>query len=363
MKKILTLLWALAVVSTAHAFSFSKTLSSGQTLYFTITTGTAVKVVAPTATGWNGHTTPSGRLVIPSTVENEGTTYNVTAIDRMAFQYCYDLEAVTIPGSVVTIGQRAFVSDTSLTSLVIQEGVQRIDMMAFNSCIALDTIELPTTLTRIAMSVFENTGYYNNMANWNADSTLTIGPWLIKVGNQVTGTVHVHEGVLGIANNAFLYCRYMDRVSLPSTLHFVGEGAFKDCEELDTVQLLCEEPPAVSDDSFDGVQPLPVLVVPCSTATVYGSTEYWRSHTIVEDTCPIAINEAITSEPITVASVRGGVVVRGAEGRALTVCDMTGRRVCYVSNATGGQYLPLPAVGIYVLLPSEGGAVKISYCK
>ena len=363
MKKILTLLWALAVVTTANAFNFSKTVASGQTLYFTIVSGTTtVKVVPPSSMSWDGYNAPAGRLVIPSTVENEGVTYSVTAIDRMAFTGCNALEGVVVPGSVVTIGQRAFAEDTLLTSVVIEEGVRRIDMMAFNACTALDTIVLPTTLVRVAHAVFENTAYYNNQENWSQGMALMLGQWLIKEGNQVTGNVVVEEGIVGIANNAFLYCRDMDKVTLPTTLRYVGDGAFKDCYGLDTVRMMCTVPPSVSDDSFDGVEPLPVVAVPCSTATAYNAT-YWNHFTIVEDPCPVAIDEVEESDPVTVIVRQGGVFVRGVEGMMLTVFDMTGRKVCDVVHAEKEQHLPLPMAGIYVLLSSEGEAVKISYCR
>lgn len=362
MKKILPLLLVWAVSVSAHAFSFSAPATTGQTLYFTIVDGNTVKVVAPVTVGWIGYSAPTGHLVIPATVTNEGTSYSVTAIDRMAFQDCGALASVVIPGSVVSIGQRAFTGDTMLTKAILEEGVQRIDMMAFNSCIRLDTIELPSTLTRIAVSAFENTAYYNNMGNWSSDMMLTLGQWVIKEGNQAVGTVQVPEGIVGIANNAFLYCRYVEKVVLPTTLRFVGDGAFKDCYELDTLQLGCVEPPAVSDDSFDGVNPLPVLVVPCSTATAYNAAQYWNACPIVEVPCPNAIGEVETLSALTVTLLSDGVTVSGAEGAAMTVCDMMGRCIYKVSRAEMQQHLSLPAAGVYVLLAGNE-AIKISYSR
>ncbi|MBQ8702758.1 MAG: leucine-rich repeat domain-containing protein [Bacteroidales bacterium] len=363
MKKILPFLivWVLGVPM-AHAFSFSAQAPSGQTLYFTVTDGSSVKVVAPATTSWNGYTAPTGVLTIPATVVNEGNSYSVTAVDRMAFQYCYGLTGVVIPGSVVSIGQRAFAEDTLLASVTLQEGVQRIDMMAFISCTRLDTIELPSTLTRIAVSAFENTAYYNNSENWNEDKVLTLGQWVLKVGNLAEGTVQIEEGLVGLANNALLYCRYVDKVLLPVTMRIIGDGAFKECYALDTLQLLCEEPPSLSDDSFDGVEPLPVLVVPCSTATAYGAAQYWNAFSIVEVPCPVAIGEVESAEPLSVAVSAGGIVVRGADGMTLTVSDMLGRTVHHVAHAGAEQFLPLPAAGVYVLR-SGSEAIKISYSK
>ena len=360
---------ALAVASTAMAYSFSQTAPSGQTLYYTITSTSEVKVVPPVAVGWIGYSAPTGRLTIPATVQNGGTTYSVTAIDRMAFNECYELTAVTIPGSVVSIAMQAFANDTVLTSVTMGEGVQRIDMMAFARCSSLDTIVLPSTITRIAISAFDNTGFVNNEANWQGPM-LILGQWVIKVGNLVEGTVTIPHGIVGLANSSLLYCRYMDKIVLPSTLRYVGEGAFKDCYELDTVRMRSSNPPAVSDDSFDGVSPLPILVVPLGTSSIYAAAEVWCDFTIVEDSYvrpdppipPFGIDD-VQAPSLVVSVVEGGVVVIGAEGLDLTVCDAAGRQVAAVTNAMHTQYLPLSATGVYVVIPSVGPSHKISYSK
>lgn len=381
MKKLSFLLMALAMVTAAHAFSFSAPAATGQTLYFTITGGTNVKAVAPAMVSWSGYTAPAGALVIPATVSNGGTVYSVTGIDQMAFQDCFELTAVTVPGSVISIGTRAFSNDTLLASVVLQEGVQRIDMMAFSSCKSLTDIQLPASIVRIAVSAFDNTGYFNDNANWQDGKVLMLGQWVIKVGNLVEGTVEVPEGVRGIANSAFLYCRLMDKVELPSTLQIVGDGAFLDCLVLDTVRHHAVTPPVLSSDSFRNVPSTMTLAVPCSTAVAYAAAEHWNVFGIVEEcdtTTPgpgpgpgpmpwppipgphIGVDE-VAPHTVSTMVVVGGVEVCGAEGLGLMVCDMAGRRVHTVEKAQVRQFLPLPATGVYVVLTSEGKSLKFNY--
>ena len=49
-----------------------------------------------------------GEVVIPESVEHQGTTYIVTSIGENAFTYCSGLTSVTIPNSVTSIGEEAF---------------------------------------------------------------------------------------------------------------------------------------------------------------------------------------------------------------------------------------------------------------
>ena len=50
----------------------------------------------------------SGEIVIPESVNYEGTSYSVTSIINDAFQECTGLTSITIPNSVTEIGDRAF---------------------------------------------------------------------------------------------------------------------------------------------------------------------------------------------------------------------------------------------------------------
>ena len=50
----------------------------------------------------------SGEVVVPKSVEYEGTTYSVTTIGELAFSNCSGLTSVTIPNSTTSIGLDAF---------------------------------------------------------------------------------------------------------------------------------------------------------------------------------------------------------------------------------------------------------------
>ena len=49
-----------------------------------------------------------GDLIIPESVSYNGKTYSVTGINGWAFAYCSELNSITIPNSVTSIGDFAF---------------------------------------------------------------------------------------------------------------------------------------------------------------------------------------------------------------------------------------------------------------
>ena len=75
-------------------------------------------------------------LVIPSVVNVNGTDFPVTAINDGAFRDNLKIREVTIPASVVTVGDKAFSGCTYLESLAIEDGQKTLAFGAdvFDNC-------------------------------------------------------------------------------------------------------------------------------------------------------------------------------------------------------------------------------------
>ena len=76
-------------------------------------------------------------VVLPETVSFCGVTFSVVAIGDAAFESCSSLTSVTLPEGVASIGDKAFYACTSLSSVAFPSTLHSIGSEAFMECHAL----------------------------------------------------------------------------------------------------------------------------------------------------------------------------------------------------------------------------------
>ncbi|MDR7189835.1 hypothetical protein J2Y46_002661 [Microbacterium sp. BE35] len=259
-----------------------------------------------TVTGYRGS---SSDISIPEVVWKDGNSYTVSGIAERAFQYnggtlSRKLTSVVIPGSVTTIGDSAFASN-SLTSVGIPGSVTAIGDGAFasNSLTnvgipgsvttigdwsfyqnSLTSLVLPDSLTSVGIYAFASNSLKNLMIpnslvtiaqgsfSSNALTTVAIPNSVTSIGTHAFASneiwkVDVPASVTAIGDGAFA-SNAMTRVTIPNSVTSIGTSAFE-ANMLSSVDLP-DALTAVSDNAF-GSNSLTAVTIPSSVSVIGAS--------------------------------------------------------------------------------------------
>lgn len=159
----------------------AKDAANEQLFYFAFTPDNTAVIV--TNYKYNG---AAADVTIPSRYKGKP----VTTIGHAAF-FNSAVTSVTIPDSVTSISDEAFINCPKLTNISIPNSVTYIGFSAFSSCTSLKSITLPSSLSFISGALF--------------------------LGCSQLTTIHIPVSVTSIGNNAFADCPSLMTVTYPGS--------------------------------------------------------------------------------------------------------------------------------------------------
>lgn len=150
--------------------------------------------------------TPGSTDIVDITIPESIGGIDVTSIAADAFAACTYISGITIPSTVLTIGDSAFRECTYLESIVIPESVTSIGNGLFSKCISLTSVTLPSSLTAIPAHTFSGC---SSLASYPISEKITV-----------------------IGAGAFRDCTALTSVVIPATVEKIGAQAYYNCSNL-----------------------------------------------------------------------------------------------------------------------------------
>lgn len=184
-------------------------------------------------------------LRIPAEVINDRVRYKVTEVAAEGFARCMDI-----------------------SSIIIDEGVEKIGDEAFYGCCMLSSISLPSTIEEIgegilgncqklsSINVAENNKKYNSMDGCNA-IILTDSKELVVGCNFSTIPSHVRK----ISSYAFYCCMGLQKLDIPEGVEEIKWRAFWGCAKLGDLHLPLTLT-TLAGEAFNGCSSLKSVYIP-----------------------------------------------------------------------------------------------------
>lgn len=192
--------------------------------------------------------------------------------------YRSSISAVVLNDGVTTIGGYAFYDCGSLTTVTIPESVQKIEDWAFSLCNRLSSVQISSLekWCKIDFGSFDaNPLYYARqfVMEGSVVCDLVIPQGLTSISPRAfTGcstlvSVHIPTTVTNIGDGAFSYCSNLSSIDMPNSVTLVGDEAFYGCSGLETLRL-SSSLTALGNHAFRGCSKLTTITIPSSTTSI-----------------------------------------------------------------------------------------------
>lgn len=354
MKKIIFLM-LLAIIGWQQGVAQSFTFGG---IKYTVTSPTTVEVA-------NQLQATTGNFIIPAQVNYNNGTYAVTRIGNQAFYTCTTLTSVIIPNSVTSIGDQAFAYCYLLTSVTIPNSVTSIGDRAFQQCSGLTSVTIPNSVTSIGDGAFQQC---SGLASVTISNSVTgIGSYAFASCSGLT-SVTIPNSLSSIGFGAFRDCTGLTSVIISNSVTSIGDGAFQNCFGLTSVTVNWSTPLAINNSVFEGINTSTVVLnVPIGKASIYDTTVVWTDFIINEALSLTPFSATIGFDLIVYPNPSNNVFnfkINGGndETVSLLVFDMTGRqienkvvRANDVKNISLGQNY---SGGVYNVIVAQGRKTK-----
>ena len=326
----------------------------------------------------------SGDLVVPSTVDYSGKTYQVTRIGNYAFSDDDNVTSVKLPESINSIGTYAFNDCDRLTKIDIPASVKSIEAKAFYSCdilkevtlhegleaignevfynnYQLSIITLPSTLKTIGIRAFRACGSLKSIVipnsvttmgedvfnNCTSLTTVTLSNQLTAIGNYAfyntaLRSIEIPASVQTIGDYAFQGCQSLVSVIFPATMNSLGNRTFQGCTSLASISIP-EGITRLEEAAVADCYALATVTLP-STLTYIGKWAFSGSSALTSITIPENVKtieqNAFTSSPLlnSIYSLAMTPPTLNGDVSNHAFADATTRATIYVKPAAEGSY-------------------------
>lgn len=189
---------------------------------------------------------------------------SVITLGNKAFASCKQLTHIDIPSSVTTIGNSAFSACDRLSSISLHDGLERIGEYAFYYCISLSSIEIPNSVIHIDSYAF---------AQCSALTSIELPDSVVDLGNGIFSectrleNISISKNISSIGDYTFDGCRTLTGIDIPYGVSRIGYKAFHFCNNLATVTIP-ETVLEIGHEAFYGCTRLTEIIIPEGVTTL-----------------------------------------------------------------------------------------------
>ncbi len=260
--------------------------------------------------------------------------FNLTAIadDEDVLTYGDYEYCIQEDDSLKITGYTGNQTTLNIPSTINGKKVTSIGDSAFEDCENLENVTIPNSITSIGEDAFNNTAYYNDDSNWDdgvlyisncliytnndfesvtdykiKDGTRLIADWAFEAYFPIELTltsITIPNSVINIGVGAFWNCTNLTNITIPNSVKNIGVRAFEDCTSLKSITIP-DSVTSINNGLFSNCTSLTDLTIPSSVTSIaydalsdtgyYNDKSKWNNGVLYISNCLIDTNNDFNS--------------------------------------------------------------------
>ena len=194
----------------------------GESVSWMLDAGTGTLTISGTGATQSDRTSPTSIRPVPwaeyiSSITSVVVEEGITSLGGHSFNSHTMLTSVTLPNSLTLIESNAFAYCTSLESITLPDGLEKIYSHAFRSCSALTDVTIPSSVTSLGNEAFRDAGLKSVTTHITGSESFRGCP---------LETLTITEGITVIKKGAF-WSTEIGSVTIPASVTRIEYRAFQ----------------------------------------------------------------------------------------------------------------------------------------
>ncbi len=156
-------------------------------------------------------------------IKNLTISEGIISIMQYSFGRCSNLETVSLPSTIQTIGNDVFGDCNNLKTINLPEGLTSIGEYAFQCCYNLENIVLPNSLTNLGMDAFADCHSLFKISIPGNVDVIKLKTFRSCINLQ---EIEIKDGVSKIEQVPFFGCTKLQKVIIPNSVISINDYTF-----------------------------------------------------------------------------------------------------------------------------------------
>lgn len=216
----------------------------------------------------------------------------VTTIGDGAFANCSELTSIEMPSSVSSMGSSSnqdlyfigvFRNCIKLASVRLSANIEQIYSATFFGCTSLTNLVIPEGIKILGGNGLSGSTVLFGIAGESGIENISLPNSIVQINKRCFSfmkkliSINIPEGIAEISGHLFGYCVKLNTVTLPSTITSIDSHAFSDAASNGLSITIKAITPPILNNTFKNVS-ITQIYVPAESVEAYKTATNWSTY-------------------------------------------------------------------------------------